>query len=128
MSDTKQACLNFTPSFLTKEQRGGGGASHQFFRSLDRSESAAKQPLLTPVFFVFLGYLFISFFVFFSRHVPLGSLPHLSLFSPAAADNFPQMAHQKRFIERKYRQELKEMRRERERQEKDGDETNVGRK
>uniref|UniRef100_A0A3Q2Y1D0 Ribonuclease 3 n=1 Tax=Hippocampus comes TaxID=109280 RepID=A0A3Q2Y1D0_HIPCM len=42
--------------------------------------------------------------------------------------NFPQMAHQKRFIERKYRQELKEMRRERERQEKDGDETNVGRK
>ncbi|KAF0028527.1 hypothetical protein F2P81_019614 [Scophthalmus maximus] len=31
--------------------------------------------------------------------------------------NFPQMAHQKRFIERKYRQELKEMRRERERQE-----------
>ncbi|XP_077479861.1 ribonuclease 3 isoform X2 [Stigmatopora argus] len=30
--------------------------------------------------------------------------------------NFPQMAHQKRFIERKYRQELKEMRRERERQ------------
>ncbi|XP_034003997.1 ribonuclease 3 [Trematomus bernacchii] len=33
--------------------------------------------------------------------------------------NFPQMAHQKRFIERKYRQELKEMRRERERQEKE---------
>ncbi|XP_029313938.1 ribonuclease 3 isoform X2 [Cottoperca gobio] len=33
--------------------------------------------------------------------------------------NFPQMAHQKRFIERKYRQELKEMRRERERQETD---------
>uniref|UniRef100_A0A672SPM4 Ribonuclease 3 n=1 Tax=Sinocyclocheilus grahami TaxID=75366 RepID=A0A672SPM4_SINGR len=29
--------------------------------------------------------------------------------------NFPQMAHQKRFIERKYRQELKEMRRERDR-------------
>ncbi|XP_016295409.1 ribonuclease 3 [Sinocyclocheilus anshuiensis] len=36
--------------------------------------------------------------------------------------NFPQMAHQKRFIERKYRQELKEMRRERERQERDSDE------
>ncbi|KAM8823277.1 LOW QUALITY PROTEIN: ribonuclease 3-like [Spinachia spinachia] len=36
--------------------------------------------------------------------------------------NFPQMAHQKRFIERKYRQELKEMRRERERQEKETDE------
>ncbi|XP_014855597.1 PREDICTED: ribonuclease 3 [Poecilia mexicana] len=35
--------------------------------------------------------------------------------------NFPQMAHQKRFIERKYRQELKEMRRERERQEKETD-------
>ncbi|XP_062336335.1 ribonuclease 3 [Osmerus eperlanus] len=35
--------------------------------------------------------------------------------------NFPQMAHQKRFIERKYRQELKEMRRERERQEKESD-------
>ncbi|XP_056155217.1 ribonuclease 3 [Lampris incognitus] len=35
--------------------------------------------------------------------------------------NFPQMAHQKRFIERKYRQELKEMRRERERQEKEPD-------
>ncbi|KAI4806767.1 hypothetical protein KUCAC02_017566 [Chaenocephalus aceratus] len=33
--------------------------------------------------------------------------------------NFPQMAHQKRFIERKYRQELKDMRRERERQEKE---------
>ncbi|KAG7231293.1 hypothetical protein INR49_012124, partial [Caranx melampygus] len=32
------------------------------------------------------------------------------------------MAHQKRFIERKYRQELKEMRRERERQEKETDE------
>ena len=31
------------------------------------------------------------------------------------------MAHQKRFIERKYRQELKEMRRERERQEKESD-------
>uniref|UniRef100_A0A8C1LSU0 Drosha ribonuclease III n=1 Tax=Cyprinus carpio TaxID=7962 RepID=A0A8C1LSU0_CYPCA len=36
--------------------------------------------------------------------------------------NFPQMAHQKRFIERKYRQELKEMRRERDRQERDSDE------
>lgn len=36
--------------------------------------------------------------------------------------NFPQMAHQKRFIERKYRQELKEMRRERERQERESDE------
>ncbi|XP_068092839.1 ribonuclease 3 [Hyperolius riggenbachi] len=31
--------------------------------------------------------------------------------------NFPQMAHQKRFIERKYRQELKEMRLEKEQQE-----------
>uniref|UniRef100_A0A3Q3W0M3 Ribonuclease 3 n=1 Tax=Mola mola TaxID=94237 RepID=A0A3Q3W0M3_MOLML len=43
-------------------------------------------------------------------------------------DNFPQMAHQKRFIERKYRQELKEMRRERERQEKETDEVEEGRK
>ncbi|XP_041670054.1 ribonuclease 3 isoform X2 [Cheilinus undulatus] len=42
--------------------------------------------------------------------------------------NFPQMAHQKRFIERKYRQELKEMRRERERQEKETDETDECRK
>ncbi|XP_076617623.1 ribonuclease 3 [Chaetodon auriga] len=42
--------------------------------------------------------------------------------------NFPQMAHQKRFIERKYRQELKEMRRERERQEKETDEVEEGRK
>ncbi|XP_041817218.1 ribonuclease 3 isoform X2 [Chelmon rostratus] len=42
--------------------------------------------------------------------------------------NFPQMAHQKRFIERKYRQELKEMRRERERQEKETDEVEDGRK
>ncbi|XP_037135255.1 ribonuclease 3 [Syngnathus acus] len=42
--------------------------------------------------------------------------------------NFPQMAHQKRFIERKYRQELKEMRRQRERQEKDADEPHAGRK
>uniref|UniRef100_A0A8C6PAD3 Ribonuclease 3 n=1 Tax=Nothobranchius furzeri TaxID=105023 RepID=A0A8C6PAD3_NOTFU len=42
--------------------------------------------------------------------------------------NFPQMAHQKRFIERKYRQELKEMRRERERQEKDTDEVEEDRK
>lgn len=42
--------------------------------------------------------------------------------------NFPQMAHQKRFIERKYRQELKEMRRERERQEKETDDTDEGRK
>ncbi|XP_061777506.1 ribonuclease 3 [Nerophis ophidion] len=41
--------------------------------------------------------------------------------------NFPQMAHQKRFIERKYRQELKEMRRERERQD-DDDEHDDGRK
>ncbi|XP_061821083.1 ribonuclease 3 [Nerophis lumbriciformis] len=41
--------------------------------------------------------------------------------------NFPQMAHQKRFIERKYRQELKEMRRERERQD-DDDEPDDGRK
>ncbi|XP_026219413.1 ribonuclease 3 [Anabas testudineus] len=40
--------------------------------------------------------------------------------------NFPQMAHQKRFIERKYRQELKEMRRERERQEKETDEAEEG--
>ncbi|XP_032078501.1 ribonuclease 3 isoform X2 [Thamnophis elegans] len=37
--------------------------------------------------------------------------------------NFPQMAHQKRFIERKYRQELKEMRWEREHQEKDLDDS-----
>uniref|UniRef100_A0A4W6G5Z6 Ribonuclease 3 n=1 Tax=Lates calcarifer TaxID=8187 RepID=A0A4W6G5Z6_LATCA len=42
--------------------------------------------------------------------------------------NFPQMAHQKRFIERKYRQELKEMRRERERQEKETDEVEECRK
>nr|XP_046228125.1 ribonuclease 3 [Scatophagus argus] len=42
--------------------------------------------------------------------------------------NFPQMAHQKRFIERKYRQELKEMRRERERQEKETDEAEECRK
>uniref|UniRef100_A0A7N8XGW5 Ribonuclease 3 n=1 Tax=Mastacembelus armatus TaxID=205130 RepID=A0A7N8XGW5_9TELE len=42
--------------------------------------------------------------------------------------NFPQMAHQKRFIERKYRQELKEMRRERERQEKETDEAEENRK
>ncbi|KAL7373887.1 hypothetical protein ABVT39_016688 [Epinephelus coioides] len=42
--------------------------------------------------------------------------------------NFPQMAHQKRFIERKYRQELKEMRRERERQEKETDEPEECRK
>uniref|UniRef100_A0AAR2K8B8 Ribonuclease 3 n=1 Tax=Pygocentrus nattereri TaxID=42514 RepID=A0AAR2K8B8_PYGNA len=42
--------------------------------------------------------------------------------------NFPQMAHQKRFIERKYRQELKEMRRERERQERESDEGEDGRK
>ncbi|XP_067857978.1 ribonuclease 3 [Heptranchias perlo] len=42
--------------------------------------------------------------------------------------NFPQMAHQKRFIERKYRQELREMRRERERQEKDPSETEESRK
>uniref|UniRef100_A0A673CRI8 Ribonuclease 3 n=1 Tax=Sphaeramia orbicularis TaxID=375764 RepID=A0A673CRI8_9TELE len=42
--------------------------------------------------------------------------------------NFPQMAHQKRFIERKYRQELKEMRRERERQEKETDEADESRK
>uniref|UniRef100_A0A8C3FYS9 Ribonuclease 3 n=1 Tax=Cyclopterus lumpus TaxID=8103 RepID=A0A8C3FYS9_CYCLU len=42
--------------------------------------------------------------------------------------NFPQMAHQKRFIERKYRQELKEMRRERERQEKETDEPDESRK
>uniref|UniRef100_A0AAZ3P848 RNase III domain-containing protein n=1 Tax=Oncorhynchus tshawytscha TaxID=74940 RepID=A0AAZ3P848_ONCTS len=42
--------------------------------------------------------------------------------------NFPQMAHQKRFIERKYRQELKEMRRERDRQEKEGDEPEDSRK
>ncbi|XP_072416431.1 ribonuclease 3 isoform X1 [Chiloscyllium punctatum] len=42
--------------------------------------------------------------------------------------NFPQMAHQKRFIERKYRQELREMRREREQQEKDPSETEESRK
>ncbi|XP_072139449.1 ribonuclease 3 isoform X1 [Mobula birostris] len=42
--------------------------------------------------------------------------------------NFPQMAHQKRFIERKYRQELREMRREKERQEKDPTETEESRK
>ncbi|KAJ8279937.1 hypothetical protein COCON_G00070030 [Conger conger] len=42
--------------------------------------------------------------------------------------NFPQMAHQKRFIERKYRQELREMRRERERQEKESDDAEDGRK
>nr|XP_043882013.1 ribonuclease 3 [Solea senegalensis] len=42
--------------------------------------------------------------------------------------NFPQMAHQKRFIERKYRQELKEMRRERERQEMETDEVDECRK
>ncbi|KAJ0059951.1 hypothetical protein NL108_016620 [Boleophthalmus pectinirostris] len=40
--------------------------------------------------------------------------------------NFPQMAHQKRFIERKYRQELKEMRRERERQERESDDADDG--
>ncbi|MCJ8738124.1 hypothetical protein PDJAM_G00031990 [Pangasius djambal] len=42
--------------------------------------------------------------------------------------NFPQMAHQKRFIERKYRQELKEMRRERERQERESDDAEDARK
>ncbi|KFZ46501.1 Ribonuclease 3 [Antrostomus carolinensis] len=42
--------------------------------------------------------------------------------------NFPQMAHQKRFIERKYRQELKEMRWEREHQEREPDETEEARK
>ncbi|XP_063154845.1 ribonuclease 3 isoform X2 [Candoia aspera] len=42
--------------------------------------------------------------------------------------NFPQMAHQKRFIERKYRQELKEMRWEREHQERDLDESEDMRK
>uniref|UniRef100_A0A8D3E173 Ribonuclease 3 n=1 Tax=Scophthalmus maximus TaxID=52904 RepID=A0A8D3E173_SCOMX len=42
--------------------------------------------------------------------------------------NFPQMAHQKRFIERKYRQELKEMRRERERQELEPDDVEECRK
>ncbi|XP_030072619.1 ribonuclease 3 [Microcaecilia unicolor] len=36
--------------------------------------------------------------------------------------NFPQMAHQKRFIERKYRQELKEMKWEREHHERGSDE------
>lgn len=44
------------------------------------------------------------------------------------SDNFPQMAHQKRFIERKYRQELKEMRWEREHQEKDMDDSEDMRK
>lgn len=38
------------------------------------------------------------------------------------------MAHQKRFIERKYRQELKEMRREREQQERESDEEDDCRK
>lgn len=47
---------------------------------------------------------------------------------PPTPDNFPQMAHQKRFIERKYRQELKEMRREREQQEKESDDDDDGRK
>ncbi|XP_025899776.1 ribonuclease 3 [Nothoprocta perdicaria] len=42
--------------------------------------------------------------------------------------NFPQMAHQKRFIERKYRQELKEMRWEREHQEREPEETEEARK
>ncbi|XP_070603220.1 ribonuclease 3 isoform X1 [Erythrolamprus reginae] len=42
--------------------------------------------------------------------------------------NFPQMAHQKRFIERKYRQELKEMRWEREHQDKDLDDSEDMRK
>lgn len=48
--------------------------------------------------------------------------PSLLYLPPPTPDNFPQMAHQKRFIERKYRQELKEMRREREQQERDSDE------
>lgn len=52
----------------------------------------------------------------------------LGAVSRPAPDNFPQMAHQKRFIERKYRQELKEMRRERERQEKESDEADDARK
>lgn len=38
------------------------------------------------------------------------------------------MSHQKRFIERKYRQELKEIKRERERQKKVGDEAEESRK
>ncbi|NXO17394.1 RNC Ribonuclease, partial [Oriolus oriolus] len=42
--------------------------------------------------------------------------------------NFPQMAHQKRFIERKYRQELKELRWEREHQEREPEETEEARK
>ncbi|XP_054671064.1 ribonuclease 3 isoform X2 [Grus americana] len=42
--------------------------------------------------------------------------------------NFPQMAHQKRFIERKYRQELKELRWEKEHQEREPDETEEARK
>lgn len=61
----------------------------------------------------------------------LFSLVDFSLFPTLplpVPDNFPQMAHQKRFIERKYRQELKEMRRERERQEKGTDEAEECRK
>lgn len=58
----------------------------------------------------------------------LGAAPTLTLSPPPPPDNFPQMAHQKRFIERKYRQELKEMRREREQQERESEEEEDGRK
>lgn len=67
--------------------------------------------------------LCLSLYLFFL--VDFSLFPALPLPVP---DNFPQMAHQKRFIERKYRQELKEMRRERERQEKETDEVEECRK
>lgn len=65
--------------------------------------------------------LFLLLFLFASFVLPV--FP-----PPPTPDNFPQMAHQKRFIERKYRQELKEMRREREQQEKESDEEDDCRK
>lgn len=66
--------------------------------------------------------------VFHSPSSHFLSLFVLRFSSSPTPDNFPQMAHQKRFIERKYRQELKEMRREREQQEKESDEEEDGRK
>lgn len=67
----------------------------------------------------------VSFSLYLFSLVDFSLFPALPLPVP---DNFPQMAHQKRFIERKYRQELKEMRRERERQEKETDEPEDSRK
>lgn len=135
------SCYFISINEITTRRQFNRQTASQHSRSFDRSDNATL--CYENYSLCSLSPKLLSWKLTLSLHTPaslslslslslyLFSLVDFSLF-PAlplpVPDNFPQMAHQKRFIERKYRQELKEMRRERERQEKETDEPEECRK